>query len=127
MHMMTDHSTHRQVAARHGIRSVVLAPCSVAVAAMVAAITAFTPLVFVGPQGWVAVFCGSGMLVASIAVVLAAICWSEAAAAPSGTPGRQRAINWGRLGVVLSATAMIGLSLIWIWLPGQLLYRPLWT
>lgn len=125
--MSTEATPPQHVDTRFSTRSIVLAPCAVLLTILVAVGTSFTPLVFVGPRGWVAVFCGAGVLAAILGLVLGVIGWLESTASRVDATGRQHAINRAQVGVVLNGLVVIGLVFVWVWLPGQLVFNPLWT
>lgn len=108
-----------------GVQAVLLAPASFVAAAFVAFMPSSLPLA--GPVVYVTAIFGMGLFVAALGIAAGAVSVSKARHSPLESPRRDAAIGIGIWGIALSGLAALALVALWIYVPSQISYTPLWS
>ena len=104
-----------------------LAPASFLVAVVAGVVVAFTPLALLGPNVIVGVSCAFGPLTAFVGMALGVICLIEGRSSSADAHQRRAAINLGATGAILCTVSVLALFSLWLYLPTQIIYAPLWS
>ena len=88
---------------------------------------AFTGIALAGPAVFFGYAFAIGAGVALMGIAMSVLSLQNGRHAPKGTKRRRTAIWLGSVGIVMCSSAIFTLLALWLWLPGEVAYTPLWS